>query len=48
MEMESVHRSKPDEAQAAEAKKNIDISRILNQMGIHPDKWLYLNKEKEG
>lgn len=48
MEMDSVHQSKPNETQGAEDKKNIDIGRILNQMGIHPDQWLYLKKEKEG
>lgn len=28
-------------------KTDLDIYRLLDQMGIHPDKWLLLQEEKK-
>ncbi|WP_200901495.1 hypothetical protein [Paenibacillus sp. DMB20] len=47
MKMEKETGSRLDEPQLALEKKDLDICRLMIQMGIHPDKWLEFIKEKE-
>lgn len=34
--------------QPQQVKTDLDIYKLLIQMGIHPEKWLLLQEEKEG
>ncbi|WP_158702688.1 hypothetical protein [Paenibacillus faecalis] len=35
------------ERQLQQTKTDLDIYKLLNQMGIHPDKWLEFQAKKE-
>lgn len=48
MKMDKEIGSRLEEPQLALEKKDLDICRLMIQMGIHPDKWQKFTKEKKG
>lgn len=36
------------EGQLQQTKMDLDIYKLLNQMGIHPDKWLLFQEKTAG
>ncbi|MFC7678306.1 hypothetical protein [Paenibacillus sp. GCM10028914] len=47
MNMEKETGSGGNERLSQHTKTDLDIYKLLDQMGIHPDKWLLLQEAKE-
>ncbi|UNK17624.1 hypothetical protein MNQ98_24715 [Paenibacillus sp. N3/727] len=48
MNVEKEAGSGQNERQVQQTKTDLNIYKLLDQMGIHPDKWLQFQREKEG
>lgn len=47
MNVEKETGSGHNERRSQNTKQDLDIYKLLNQMGIHPDKWLVLEEERK-